>query len=338
MAAKQGEFQTQDDDSDDYEEISPDEFTRKVPFWKSDQFKDIQPLPLPSDGETSPRFNILYRSTYIEGMQIFYAIQQQQEYSKRALQLTSELILLASSFYTLWEYRWQCLMALDDSLESEWDFCQQVLDESPKNYQLFNHRRKCFEFLFAKGDAEVARKELEFAGVAIQRDAKNYHAWSHRWHILHVSQDQELVEQELKFTEKRLYDDPFNNSAWNQRFSILNQFKSTDVYKELEVALKQAKRAPSNESVWVYIQGLMRYCNYEQQVVDKVVECCKEVLKGDGRYVQATNVLGKLAQITFQDSTACKIYEYLSQIDPIRQGFWKLKQEDIKKQMSLEER
>jgi protein farnesyltransferase/geranylgeranyltransferase type-1 subunit alpha len=48
-------------------------------------------------------------------------------------------------------------------------------EENPKNYQIWFHRRAVVEKL---GDAS---RELEFTAHVFEVDAKNYHAWSHRY-------------------------------------------------------------------------------------------------------------------------------------------------------------
>ena len=56
------------------------------------------------------------------------------------------------------------------------------MQESCKNYQLWNHRRKC---ALAMGPG-AARRELEVAAEALAEDSKNYHAWTHRQAIVKV--------------------------------------------------------------------------------------------------------------------------------------------------------
>lgn len=70
----------------------------------------------------------------------------------------------------------QCLTACGADLQSEWALCWAVGEVNCKNYQLWNHRRRC---ALALGAAS-ADHELEFAAHFLAQDAKNYHAWSHR--------------------------------------------------------------------------------------------------------------------------------------------------------------
>jgi hypothetical protein len=54
--------------------------------------------------------------------------------------------------------------------------------KNAKNYQLWNHRRKC---ALALGPV-AADRELSVADQALAEDEKNYHAWAHRQAIVKV--------------------------------------------------------------------------------------------------------------------------------------------------------
>ena len=47
--------------------------------------------------------------------------------------------------------------------------------ENPKNYQIWFHRRVIVEELGDPG------RELAFCSEVFEKDAKNYHAWAHRF-------------------------------------------------------------------------------------------------------------------------------------------------------------
>ena len=61
------------------------------------------------------------------------------------LQLTAvlaiQVIYVNSADYTAWAYRWQCLESLGN-FDDEMVFIKEMASRSPKNYQLWNHRRK----------------------------------------------------------------------------------------------------------------------------------------------------------------------------------------------------
>lgn len=59
------------------------------------------------------------------------------------------------------------------------------LQDNAKNYQLWNHRRKCA----LRAGPSSAEAELDFSMLALEIDEKNYHAWAHRLAIVQVSID-----------------------------------------------------------------------------------------------------------------------------------------------------
>lgn len=140
---------------------------------------------------------------------------------------------------------------------SRWCACSFTDDailESPKNYQVWNHRR----FLVDKlGDGS---QELRFTRQILGpeselpcKDSKNYHAWSHRCDCVgsrchfgwsapphHVSGLFGLLRQwalarfnmwdrELGFVEELLEDDVRNNSAWNHRWFVIESTTGVSV-------------------------------------------------------------------------------------------------------------
>ena len=58
------------------------------------------------------------------------------------------------------------------------EYCRAVIEEHPKNYQVWQHRRALVEAL------NDGTKELRLTEMILSQDAKNYHAWQHRqWAI-----------------------------------------------------------------------------------------------------------------------------------------------------------
>ena len=70
----------------------------------------------------------------------------------------------------------QCLVALNADMDEEWKICLAIANSNAKNYQLWNHRRKC---ALRMGPMN-AEREMEFASSCLELDAKNYHIWAHR--------------------------------------------------------------------------------------------------------------------------------------------------------------
>lgn len=98
-----------------------------------------------------------------------------------------------------------------------------------------------------------------FCALVLAEDAKNYHVWSHRQHIVRACS---LWEQELAFTATAIAADVRNNSAWNQRvFCLLGSSQGgllppDLISRELAFARTYMLSAPNNEAVWAYVGGL----------------------------------------------------------------------------------
>ena len=70
-----------------------------------------------------------------------------------------QVIDINSANYTAWEIRWRCLEGLPDPfMQTEALFLDDMLDLNPKNYQLWNYRRR-----FALKRGKVFEEEVKAA-------------------------------------------------------------------------------------------------------------------------------------------------------------------------------
>ena len=107
-------------------------------------------------------------------MNVFRFLSFREEYSERGLALSEVVLDSNPASYTVWQYRRECLKAVEQDLNDELDFIDDFALENPKNYQIWHHRRVVAELL------QSGARELEFTEKIFQEDAKNYHAWAHR--------------------------------------------------------------------------------------------------------------------------------------------------------------
>ena len=195
------------------------------------------------------------------------------ETSERVFCLTEEIILhVNSANYSVWQWRWCCFLHFfekEDSVEAkeqlmlkELTLMQIVATENPKNYQLWNHKRKV---ALKRGESHL-RDELDFASACLEYDAKNYHAWAHRQFLIQKYVSPSAVLAELEYTRKCLESDVMNNSAWNQRAFLreLCNGSSTDdtmkmVWNEVDEIIFVASKIQSdqeNEAAWAYFKHI----------------------------------------------------------------------------------
>lgn len=195
-----------------------------------------------------------YRRTIFE--QMYQAINQQQQQhttstttttpsSAANTESTPPSLSVATEFFAHWNYL------------KELEFCSEIARDSPKNYQLWHHKRCIFfallkhvQGLQSKDKQEnkdndkhhddnnnnnnnthmhntfISQGELdkileeEFALIEeiLADDNKNYHVWSHRVWLVRTFQ---IWNKELKYTTEMIDTDIRNNSAWNHRFFTL---------------------------------------------------------------------------------------------------------------------
>ena len=135
-------------------------------------------------------------------------------HGRSALALTADVIEQNSANYTAWAYRRRCLLALHSSLHDELSFAETIAFSTPKNYQLWHHRRAVVDILGQPGKemehtvriqhhrnathcsptranmAQSRRRSTFIERVLcwpsvsqeaiLALDAKNYHVWSYR--------------------------------------------------------------------------------------------------------------------------------------------------------------
>lgn len=262
-------------------------------------------------------------------MNYFRAILQKDERSQRALDITTEAILLNPANYTVWYYRRLILDSINGDWKKELEFVSEQAEDKPKNYQIWYHRQVVVEKLGTPGN------ELEFTEVILEDDSKNYHAWAHRqWVIKKFN----LWDKELEYTAKLIQSDIKNNSAWNQRYFVISHFGLTPerINEEIQFTLGKITISQDNESAWNYLLGLTKgkklsdfpaieeFCTSKKNewkrcafVVSTLVDCYEEA-----------NTPEKL-------SLAIEYCEILLKgLDDIHKKYWTWRKQELEKQRS----
>lgn len=238
------------------------EEVKYVPIAYRPEWADVVPLHPPPTPQPVVHIAMVKDAALL--LAYFWAGVRADERSERMLHLSGEIILnLNSAHYTLWEWRWRCLEALgevEERREEEAALMQRVAKANPKNYQLWNYRRR---FALAFGPAHAAA-EHQFTAELLAADAKNYHAWAHRQALVRAWGGR-LWLQELTFAEQLLRKDVRNNSAWNQRMFVLQNAPEADAgppserhQEEMRYIATKLSEAPHNDSGWAYLRGLTK--------------------------------------------------------------------------------
>ena len=285
-----------------------------------------------------------------ETMNYFRAIVRKDERSERALKLTKEVIVLNSANYTAWYYRRLCVESLKSSLKEELEFCEDVANENQKNYQVWYHRQWCLEKVTSKegGEGEggekgkqnceeLWRKELEFTREMLLEDSKNYHVWSYRQYVVEKFQ---LWEEELGFVDEMLQTDIRNNSAWNERYFVVSKWKGWNEEskkEEIEFSLSMIKKAPNNQSPWLYLKGIVKNSSEEEKNKFGILQKACEL---KDKFSICPHVFSFLVDLLEQKSEISSLEEAIkycdllsNNLDNIHSKYWNYRKQSIEKKM-----
>ena len=80
---------------------------------------------------------IAYSEEYKTAMGYCRTLMKLNELSERSLMLTQYIIHSNPAHYSIWEYRRQILKSLGSSLVDELELLNNLMEENPKNYQLW---------------------------------------------------------------------------------------------------------------------------------------------------------------------------------------------------------
>ncbi|EXJ65432.1 hypothetical protein A1O7_01773 [Cladophialophora yegresii CBS 114405] len=337
----------------------------KEPFYAvSPLWKDVIPVPLidgpPGQKDPGPALaTIAYSPRYSEAMSYLRAVMAINEFSRRALDLTEDIIGMNPAHYTVWLYRAKILktlwqeegMTVEDGVTTELDWLEGISERNLKNYQIWHHRQTLISLLETLPPTEPA-----FLAHILSFDAKNYHVWTYRQWLCRRFPDPLLVtDMELRAVDALIDDDVRNNSAWNHRYFVVFgveelrtiEASATKIRKEvlasgsLVVDLDVADReinyakdhiawAPQNASAWNYLRGVLTRAG--MPITEMRVFCEGFVggrganLMSEGGTIRSSHAIDWLADIYRLEGDVKRSRECLDALarkwDPIRRKYW----------------
>ncbi|KAF2863556.1 farnesyltransferase [Piedraia hortae CBS 480.64] len=291
---------------------------------------DITPLSAPAEPNGSLA-SISYTPNYAESISYLRALMAANEFSRRAIELTSEVISMNPAHYTVWLYREKCLERVGEDLLKEREWLDGIAEANEKNYQIWGHRI----WLVTKiaGDPSTPIEDLcttltherTLMQSMLNRDSKNYHVWGYRqWFVEHFSLFSSP--SELTFVESMISEDVRNNSAWNFRWFLLSNRTPTENQwdQEMKYTREKINLAPQNQAAW----------NYLRAVAAKMGSSVKELKGCVERYVEAGDVvslfaLELMAEVKLQEGDKAGAGEALDLLakryDPLRRRYWEFR-------------
>lgn len=164
------------------------------------------------------------------------------------------------------------------ALQSELQFTIPLLLEFPKCYWIWNHRSYILHLCIAHLPLGIARDiwtaELGLISKMLNKDQRNFHAWSYRRKVVAKLESAELhgqsmAESEFEYTTKKIKSDLSNFSAWHSRsqlaLRVLDERGADDAARkrflesELDLAREGLNVGPEDQSLWYYHQFLMSH-------------------------------------------------------------------------------
>lgn len=223
-----------------------------------------------------------------------------------------------------------CLTELGWDLKKEMRYLSDIIQESPKNYQVWHHRRFIVETI---GESAV-NDELHFCSEVIRDENKNYHAWQHRQWVVRTFKVP--LEKELTFALHMLLLDNRNNSAYNYRYFLMTLYDKTEDASQLDIEINLAKKfienIPNNESAWNYLAGLLITNGVTSN--SDVVSFVEDLYETTPEEKRSPFLLAFIADMMLENienqksaeesaGRAKKLYKDLQSIDPVRVNYYR---------------
>lgn len=287
-------------------------------FWdenhhiKFDFYSDIKLIPLIQTDKDC--FYIEATEYYSKLMSTFRGLMNIQEYSMRALELTSAVIKENPSDAAAWHYREEILAKISFDKFKELEYTDLVMNDGLKSYQAWYHRK------WVVNQFQTPPKSLNLIVHRIQVDKRNFHAWEYiLWIAKHFSLEKEI----LIITEDFIKEDRKNNSAWNTRFKLIIDTPSlhtTTTWKnEIDFSFSQIKGEGGNGPACSYIFGIVTQCPI---LVDQVKLHCVMLLKDYKIDRSLSALMFRISDFIGDKEGIEKYCNELSKKDTLRRKFW----------------
>ncbi|KAL8177163.1 UNVERIFIED_CONTAM: hypothetical protein K2H54_042732 [Gekko kuhli] len=162
---------------------------------------------------------------YVTATKAIFEKRKLGQLDKEALELTSQILGANPDFATLWNFRREIFLHLEEETpdemqalcKAELSFLESCLRVNPKSYGTWHHRCWVMEHI---PEPDWAR-ELELCSKFLESDERNFHCWDYRRFVVQRS----LVppQDELAFSDNLITRNFSNYSSWHYRSRLLPQ-------------------------------------------------------------------------------------------------------------------
>lgn len=298
--------------------------------WEEFDWTDIVPDVIPEiPGSVA---QIAYSGEFSRAMSLFRACAAVNEMSPRVLALTRAIIELNPAHYSIWDYRLEVVSELGNSvfdytkvgltpksqnhppIGEDGDWLNQFTLSHAKNYQVWNYR----QHLIDPHNPLWFRGEKLLAMLVFEDDPKNFHAWSHLKWV--VNKDKQYGTHSFEDGSSLLEDcarmiaaDVWNNSVWSFRYFVFAQYPDLLIpNKELAFIKQSLLVAPSNESAWAYLRGLVAHLAPDSKEGAKYIAL---------EFISEPRAVELLAELSDKPHSEAH-WRKLCELEPMRRPFW----------------
>ncbi|GJJ14985.1 hypothetical protein Clacol_009255 [Clathrus columnatus] len=330
--------------------------SEQVLYAQNSAWSDVIPIPQFDEG-AKPVAPILYSEEYRDATDYFRGVVRAGEKSQRVLDLTEHLIRLNPGHYSVWQYRYDTLLAIKADLREELRRMDELATTHMKTYQVWHHRQLLIEQLHEPDS------ELDFIKTILDIDSKNYHTWGYRqWILAHFNRE-DLWIAEIRYVEQMLKKDLRNNSAWNHRFFVLwsngrresGEIQDEFLRTEIQFVKDNISLAPNNDAAWNYYRGVLQHTNQpfstqlnfvklyaeerdsDSDTDSEVVLDLDNPSPGPRAVLPCAIAMEFLAEIYEEKRTpedidkAISLYHKLTILDKIRKSYWEWRTAEAKR-------